>query len=193
MTDSNDKIGVVRQHRWVSADKQAAALAPRCTRIVSLGGGDVPRVAREDVEKLVRAGTVVELVHAFLLADPARKRTAGGMKSDFRSVLTRLEKRGGIVVDVDAGICSKKHRRALLALVDSDLARSNRGAKSATNGAQSKGRPPASFTMAQLKEARAIWRNPKDFPAWGDVQRAFDADVPGFTTARAYKLWRGRQ
>jgi CTP:molybdopterin cytidylyltransferase MocA len=193
MIDSTDKIGVVRQHRWVSADKQATALASRCTRIVSLAGGDVPRISREDVEKLVRSGTIVELVHAFLLADPARKRTAGGMRADFRAALARLEKRGAVVMDVDAGICSKKHRRALLALVDSDLARSNRGAKSATNGALSKGRPPAAFTMAQLKEARAIWRNTKDFPAWGDAQRAFDEEVPGFTTARAFKLWRGRQ
>lgn len=190
MTDLTDKIGVTRQHRWLSADRQAELLRPRNARIVSLGGGDVTRVAREDVEKLVRARTVVELVHAFLLADPARKRTTGGMKADFRSALARIEKRGGVLVDVDAGICSKKHRRALLALVDSDLARSNRGAKSATNGAQSQGRPAYNPTMAELKDAKAIWRDDIEYPEWDDCDAALREKVnPKFTAWRAYDLW----
>lgn len=194
MTESTDRIGVTRQHRWMSADRQAELLKPRCAKIVSLGGGKLPQVDREDVEKLTRPGTIVELVHAFLLADPRRKKLAGGLKADFRAALGRLEKRGAVVVDVDASICSRKHRRALLALVDSDLARSNRGAKSATNGARSKGRPVYVPTEQELKDAKAIWRNLVDVPEWQSADEALRAWVNvRFTAARAYKLWGPRK
>jgi hypothetical protein len=197
MTDLADKIGVTRQHRWLSADKQAEILVPRCRKVVSLSGGSTQIVTREDLERLIRPGTVIELVHAFLLADPKRKRTAGGMKADFRSVLGRIEKRGGIVVDVDAGICSQKNKRALLALVDSDLARSNRGAKSAANGARSRGRPKGQFSLQQLKDAKAIWRNVKDYPNWVDTRAPLgeivDPNGIKFTPDRAYDLWKGRK
>jgi hypothetical protein len=193
MTDPADKIGVVRQHRWVSADKQAEALKPRCRVVVSLSGGSLQQVDRADLEQLSRPGTVIECVHAFLLADPKRKHGRGGMQADFRLALERLERRGAKVVDVDGSICSGKHRKAMLALVDSDIARSNRGAKSATNGALSKGRPAYVPSKAELAAAKAIWRNVKDYPDWKAAQAGFDADVPGFSTARAFKLWRGRR
>lgn len=195
MTDPVDKIGVTRQHRWVGADKQGEVLAPRCRKVVSLGGGTATRVEREDVEKLARPGTVIELVHAFLLADPKRKRAKGGMKADFRAVLARLEKRGAVVVDVDGSVCSGKHKRALLALVDSDIARSNQGAKSATNGARSKGRPEADFTPEQYDAAELIWGNTKKYPNWKDTRPALAKIVSPngqkFTADRAHKTWPG--
>lgn len=188
-----DRIGVIRQHRWVSADKQAELLKPRCAKIVSLGGGGVRQVEREDVEKFARPGTEIVLVHAFLLADPRRKRVAGGMKADFRAALARLEKRDAVVVDLDAGICSGKHRRAMLALVDSDIARSNRGAKSATNGARSQGRPTYEPTDAEKAAAKAIWRDLIDYPEWPDADKAIRKQVNKlFTAWRAYDLWGGR-
>lgn len=194
MTENTDRIGVVRQHRWLSADKQAELLRERCRKIVSLGGGKLPQVEREDVEKLARPGTAIELVHSFLLADPKRKRTRGGMKADFRSALERLEKRGAVVVDVDAGICSGKHRRAMLALVDKDIARSNQGAKSATNGALSRGRPTYEPTRDELKAAKAIWRDLIDHPEWSDADKALREQVnPRFTAWRAYDEWGGRK
>lgn len=195
MTDPVDKIGVTRQHRWMSADKQAEVLAPRCRKVVSLGGGSSTQVTREDVEQLASPGTVVELVHAFLLADPRRKHTKGGLKADFRAALARLEKRGAVVVDVDGQICSRKHRRAMLALVDSDIARSGRGAKSATNGAQSKGRPEADFAPAQYAAAELVWGNTKKYPNWKDTRPALAKIVSPngqkFTADRAHKTWPG--
>lgn len=197
MTDLTDKIGVTRQHRWMSADKQAEVLAPRCRRVVSLGGGSVTRVDLEDVEKLARPGTVIELVHAFLLADPRRKHARGGMKADFRAALARLEKRGAVVVDVDGQICSRKHRKAMLALVDSDIARSGRGAKSATNGTQSKGRQAADFTAAQYDAAEAIWGNTKKYREWDDTRaplaKIVSPNGQKFTPARAHAKWGGRE
>lgn len=196
MTENTDRIGVVRQHRWVSADKQAELLAPRCRKIVSLGGGKLPQVEREDVEKLARPGTVIELVHAFLLADPRRKKQRGGLQADFRAALERLESRGAVVVDVDASICSRKHRRAMLALADKDIARSNQGAKSATNGARSKGRQEADFTPKQWEDAYNVWHNRKAFPFWNDVDVALAKIVSPngqkFTRYRAHAKWGGR-
>lgn len=190
MTENGDRIGVTRQHRWISADKQAERLKPRCPKVVSLAGGSSRVIEREDLERLARPGTVIEFVHAFLLADPKRKRVRGGMKADFRAALERLEKRGAVVVDVDGQICSRKHRRALLALADSDIGRSNQGLKSATNGTRSKGRPKHTPTAEELKDAKAAWRNVKDYPTWDDVKPALPE---GFTVYRAHKLWGPRK
>jgi hypothetical protein len=190
MSENSDKIGVVRQHRWMNAEKQAELLGPRCNKVVSLGGKGARPIEREDLEKLARPGTVIELVHAFLLADPKRKRVRGGMKADFRAALERLEKRGAVVVDVDASICSRKHKRALLALVDADIGRSNQGLKSALNGARSRGRPKHEPTAEEMKDAKAAWRNVKDYPTWDDVKPVLPE---GFTVYRAHKLWGPRK
>ncbi len=188
MHEPVDKIGVVRQHRWLSADEQAQILAPRCRKVVSLGGSGAQSVTREDLERLARPGTVVELVHAFLLADPRRKKVRGGLQADFRAVLDRLDKRGAKVVDVDAQICSGKQRKALLALVDSDLARSNRGAKSATNGTRSRGRPSYEPTPGELERAEHIWGNTRSYPEWPDADKALRTKVnKQFTMWRAYE------
>lgn len=192
MVDPVDKICVVRQHRWLAVDAQADRMKGRSRVTVSLGGGKVQQVDRDGLVKLCRPGAVVELVHAFLLADPRQKNRPGGLQADFRRALALIERRGATVKDLDGAVGSGRQRKALLALVDKDIGRSNRGAKSAANGARSRGRPMAEFSAQQRKEAKAIWRNVKDFPTWEDAQKAFDAEVDGFTTARAFKLWRGR-
>lgn len=190
MIEKTDKIGIVRQHRWLSAAKQAEVLKPRCRTVVSLGGGDLLPVKIEDVEKWAAKGTVFELVHAFLLVDAKPRRRTVALKSEFRSALAKIEKRGAAVVDVDAGICSTKHRKSLLALVDSDIARSQKGSKSATNGAQSKGRPTYNPTMQELKDAKAIWRDLIEYPEWKDADAALKANVSKkFTAWRAHDLW----
>lgn len=195
MNDVTDKIGVVRDHRWMRAPEQIALLRERCPKVLTLGGGGILVATREDLVRFARPGTVFEFVHAFLLADPKRKRSKGGMKEDFRVALAMLEKRGAYVADVDGGVCSGKQRKALLALVDSDLARHNRGARSATNGTRSKGRQEADFTVEQKKEAKSIWHNPIDFKTWKAAGEALAEIVSPngqkFTVDRANKLWPG--
>ena len=194
MHDPVDKIGVTRQHRWLSADEQAEILKPRNRIVVSLGGGSARKIERKDLERLARPGTVIELVHAFLLADPRRKKLKGGLQADFREALDRLEKRGAKVVDVDGSVCSGKQRRALLSLVDSDLARSNRGAKSATNGAKSRGRPAYEPTEDEKTAAKLIWLDRKTYREWSDANKALRKQVnKRFTAWRAYGLWGGRE
>lgn len=189
MTEVNDKIGVVRQHRWINASEQERILRDRCRIVVSLGGGKAKLVTLAELAKLTRPGTVVELVHVFLLADPKRKRMAGGMKADLKAAVALLvDKRQGVISDAETGLTTETpgHRKAIMALAEDQIGRSNKGLKSALNGAKSKGRPAADFTPAELKDAKAAWRNMKDYPTWGDVAKALPE---GFTTARAYKLF----
>lgn len=189
MSEVQDKIGVVRHHRWLSAAEQEKILAERCRIVVSLGGGKAKAVTLDELAKLTRPGTVIELVHVFLLADPRKKRIVGGMKADLKAAIAKLvDKRGGVIVDVDAGLTTEKagHRQALMALAEDQIGRSNKGLKSALNGAKSKGRPVEKFDAYELKNAKAVWRNVKDYPTWPDAAAAMPE---GFTTARAYKLW----
>jgi hypothetical protein len=189
MNDSQHKIGVVRHHRWLSAAEQERILAERCRIVVSLGGGRAKVVTLDELAKLTRPGDVIELVHVFLLADPRKKHVAGGMKANLKAAIALLvDKRQGIISDVDAGLTTEKagHRNAMMALAEDQIGRSNKGLRSALNGAKSKGRPVASFTSQEVKNAKATWRNVKDYPTWGDVAKALPE---GFTTARAYKLF----
>jgi len=196
---TEDIICVVRQHRWISADEQAKRFreSGECRIIVSLGGGRrIKEVTRSDLERFARDGTVFRFVYAFLLADPLRYVIA--MRSDFEHAVRRLEKRGGAVEDLDSGLSTadEGHRRALMALAVHMIGRDRQGAHSAKNGKKQKGRPLADFTAAQLKEAKAIWRNVKDHPTWFDAGVALAEIVSPngekFTTARAHRLWQGR-
>jgi hypothetical protein len=186
-----DKIGVVREHRWLGADKQADRLAPRVRIVVSLGGGKAKQITRDDLVMLSREGTTLELVYAFLLAEPRRKHMSGGMRKDFRAALAAIEKRGAQVFDLEGDIGSDK-RKAFLAVVDTDIGRSNRGRSSSLNGHKNKdrGRQAKTFTAAELRDAKAAWRNVKDYPEWADAAKALPK---GFTPARAFKLWGGRK
>lgn len=73
------------------------------------------------------------------------------------------------------------------------VGRQRQGLKSAAISTARKGTPQADFTPAQLKDAKAIWRNVKDYPTWPDAAKALALIVSPngqkFTTARAYKLF----
>lgn len=184
-----DKIGVVRDHRWLSADKQAESLAPRCRVVVSLGGGKMRHLDREALERLARPGCIIELVHAFLLADPSRKTLSGGARRDFRAALSALEKRGAQVFDLTADIGSEK-RHAFLAVVDADIGASNRGRASKANGEKSRrGRRRYEPSEDEQRRAEAIWGNTKRYPDWKAAKEALKREVPKFTVFRAWKAW----
>lgn len=169
-------------------------LKANCRKVVSMGGGSVTRVDLDELITLARDGTVIEFVHAFLLADPRAKKKKGGMQAEFRAALAKLERRGARVVDADGCVCSQKQRKAFLLLVDSDITRSNRGAKSATNGARSRGRPTYEPTVREQKDAKGIWHNLMDYPEWDDADKAIRKQVnERFTAFRAYELWGARR
>lgn len=193
--NDGDIICVVRQHRWISADEQAKRFreSGECRIIVSLGGGKrIKEVTRSDLERFARDGTAFRFVYAFLLADPLRNVIA--MRSDFEHAVRRLEKRGGVVEDLDSGLSTadEGHKRALMALASHMIGRDRQGASSAKNGKRQKGRPLLHFTAEQMRDAKAIWRNTKDYPTWDDAAAAYSEQIPGFTVFRANRLWKTR-
>lgn len=193
-----DTIGVVRDHRWLSMHAQAKRLEESgCRIIVALNsGGKWKQVDFEALSRLVRATTTVKFVHLFLLAPP--KRFAIVMKRELAIRVKALERKGATVMDVDLGLTTElpAHRKAVLAVAGEMISRDRQGAKSGLNGAQSKGRPKAAFTPAQIAEAKAIWRDRIDYPRWADVDAALaqikDGSGNKFTRTRAFRLWRGR-
>lgn len=179
----------------MSATYQAQRLeADGCRVIVSLDDAAPvkrKRVEREELERLARPGTVVKFVWLFLLADP-RKRYATAMRRDLAAWLAKLvDGRGAIIKDLEAGLTTENptHRRALLAVADEMIGRSCQGKKSALNGKVRRGRAELSLTARQLKDAKAVWRNLKDYPTWDAAESALEEVAKGFTRYRAHKLW----
>lgn len=184
---TEDAIGVVREHRWASADAQAKRLREDgCAGIISLGGGTkLTQGSRADIQRMATKGRTFKLLWAFLLADP-KKGTAGAMVRDLSKAIDALRERGAHIKDVETGLTTEKHRRALMAVARDMIGRSRQGHKSALNGERRKGRPLVAFTGDQLRDAKAIWRNWKDYPTWDAVA---DALPENFNVHRAYKLW----
>jgi hypothetical protein len=194
-----DAIGLVRDHRWLGAAEQAKRLeADGCRVVLALDDTRKMRQAtREDVEKFARKGTTFKLVHAFLLAD-TRKRRKVALKADFCAWLKRLVDKGGAVLkDVDMGLTTERHRKAIVAVADDMIARHCQGARSAVNGQVQRGRQLVEFTPQQLKEAKAIWRDTVEYPTWHDARTALAEIVSAkgekFTTDRARRLWQSRK
>ena len=193
--DDTDHIGAVREHRWASLRLQRERLNKDGCRVIL----DLDRVPFSDLVRLTRSGTVIKVLFPFLLADPSAKRKAGGLRKNFHIVLKRLACKSphgqeGIVKDVSAGISTadRMQKQALIKLAEEHIAASGKGAKSVLNGAKntSQGRRPTEFTADQHRDAKAAWRNLKDYPTWDDVKKALP---DGFTVYRAHKLWGARK
>ena len=183
-----DAIGVVREHRRLKAKGQRERLQRAGVhRIldISVKGGH----KREDLERLVRGGTVVALVHTFLLADPKSKNKAGGRRKDLLDAMSRIEKRGGTIKDVDSGLttANNEHRYALIALATEQLARDGRGLRSHINGKL--GRPVRTFPPEVWAKAEAIWNNRK-LATWADTAPGLKA--LGLTPREAWRKFGAR-
>jgi hypothetical protein len=160
MSTSQDIIGVVRHHRWISAKEQKRRIEADGARIiVELDGkeGAARVVKLEELAKLTRLGTELKMVHAFLLANPKAQRKRGGLKASFDAAFELLtKKREGVLRDMETGLTTEtaQHRKAILAVTYAHIARSNQGLSSALNGARSQGRPKK-WTDAQVRQI--IW------------------------------------
>lgn len=188
-----DTIGVVREHRWITAPDQASVLRPASRTIVTLYGGGFRRVTLEQLATLTRPGTVLNLVHAFLLAEPGPTRE---MKASLKEAIKLLTvERQGIVRDVTTGMSTdtKVRKQALVDMAGVQIGRSNQGKSSATNGALSPGGQPLDLSTEQLRDAKAVWRDLIDYPEWDDAARGLRKVHREFTIWRAHKLWGPRQ
>jgi hypothetical protein len=190
---TDDTIGVVHEHRWCKSAEQVKRLEDDgCRIIVSLGGGKAKQVTFDELVKLSRPGTVLKFVHVMFLAD-VRKKGAKVVRASYRAREKKLiEERGAILKDLDSGLTTEQpgHRKAILALTDDLIARHAQGAKSAAVSQARKGRPLLTFTADEMKDAKAVWRNVKDYPTWDDAAAALPEK---FTVHRAHRLWGKRQ
>lgn len=186
MPVDDDAIGFVRDHRWLSVKAQTKQLREAgCSKIFDLDAHD-----RADMERIA-GRRVVRLVYAFLLANPDKTR---GMWADFMGSLERIEKRGGVVVDMSTRLDSATQRTAFLAVVRDQVRRHNQGETSETRKGKP-GRKRVIFTAGQLRQARAIWKDIANFPTYRDAAaelRKIKGDGGKFTEVRAFRLWRGR-
>ena len=188
MPVDDEAIGLVRDHRWLSAKAQTKQLREAgCAKIFDLG-----EQQRADMERIA-GRRVVRLVYAFLLANPDRTR---GMWADFLGSLERIEQRDGIVVDLGTGLDSKTQRAAFLDVVRGQVRRHNQG----ENPAERKGKPgrkKREFSRGQYKLAREIWKDLENYPNDDAVTAALKkikaTDGVGFSYSRAFRRWRGRR
>jgi hypothetical protein len=176
---TEDAIGFIRPHGRISEKVQRAALTEDGVK------GIIDD--RDAIERMACKGRVFKVRHLFLFAEPkARKR--GGWRKDLLDFMGRVEDKGAVIKDVDLQLTTEKpsHRSAMVLQAIEQL--SNNGRTVHLKGKRT-GRKALTFTAEQLREAKAVWRNVKDYPTW---EAALAAMPEGFTTARAYKLWQGR-
>lgn len=191
---TDDTICVTREHRWISTAEQIARLSTDgCRIIVSLdGAGKRRQVSLEQLAQLVRPGTVVKLVHSFLLVDQGRKRAAT-IKANFAAALRLLvDKRKGIVRDVDAGITTATpgQRKALVALAEQQIGRSRQGLAAVEENKRRRGRSELPLDKMQKALGKVIWLDVDTYPNWPEAERALQAQVhPEFTKWRANRMW----
>jgi hypothetical protein len=188
-----DHIGVVRAHRWLSADAQRKRLTEDGVRTIVELDGKKDVATRDELARLTRETTLIKIVNAFLFADPKQRRKRGGMKADLIAYWKRLTKtRGGTIKDVDLQLTSENpaHERAILAAAFEMLTRDGKGLKSLANSFKNtKGRAPVVIPDADLPRLKAIWRDTVDYPTWDDADRAMKKINPDFNKWRANELW----
>ncbi len=148
MSTTEDTLGVVRDHRWMRLAEQQKQLKSSSRVVVTLGDGkgtESKGHRLEDIAQIIRPGTVVQVVYAFLLAESRGQPGKHGRmrRATFDKALAIVEGRKGVVRDMLTGLSTEKpaQRLALKALAYDQIARSNRGLNSAENGARSRGRP----------------------------------------------------
>lgn len=186
MPVDDEAIGLVRDHRWLSAKAQTKQLRETgCIKIF-----DLDEQQRADMERIA-GRRVVRLVYAFLLANPNRTR---GMLADLTGVLERIKARGGTVVDLDSRLDSETNPAAFKAVVADQVRRHNQG-ESPHSRKGKPGRKKVTFTAGQLRQARAIWKDVTNFPTYDAAKhelRKIKGDGGFFSETRAFRLWRKR-
>lgn len=188
--DDVDALGIIRQHRRVTAKGQRERLEEDGCRVILEVGTKRNQTKREDILRLVRPGSVVKVLHTFLLADMEKHKLAPGRRKDLLDTMAFIEKKGGTIKDVASGLdtADPEKRYALIALATDQLARDGKGLRTAKRNYERKGRPVRTWTPAEWATAKAAWENRK-LKTWKDVE----AMLPeGMTLSRAWRAFGAR-
>jgi hypothetical protein len=182
-----DMIGVVREHRWATADEQRQRLQDAgCDNIV-----DLDEMPREWFYTAIRERTMLVASWAFLFTK--RKHVKTGM-ADFERFMKHIAKlpRGcvGIIKDLDTGLVADTAgaQKAMLAVVRDQLSKHARGLASGENAVR--GRKALVLTDMQRAKGEAIWRNVRRFPTWAAVEPELKKQInKRMTRWRAHREW----
>lgn len=191
-SSTEDSIGLTRVHRWASIALQTERLeAAGCRVIISLD-----KYSREQLIRMIREKTVLKVLHASFLINPAKRGAIRRLRDyeRFAEELANL-KRGcsASVLDVDTGLHADTPgtRRAMLALVRDQIAKDLRGKVSPTNG--KRGAQPLDLPPELKERGRGIWMDVVRYPTWDDAERALKEQVhKDFTKWRANREYRLR-
>jgi hypothetical protein len=196
MDVDDEAIGLVRAHRWADAKAQTKRLKEAgCSRIFDLDAQD-----RKDMERIGGRRRVL-LVYAFLLADldvePRKDEDqAKAIWRDLSAVLTRIEKRGGQVVDVGTGLDSQLNPAEFGDVVRGQIRRHRQGENPATRKGKP-GRQKLTFTRGQIMQAREIWKDLENYPdnasAVAALEKIKSAEDVSFSESRAYRRFKKRK
>lgn len=178
-----DIIGFIRVilPRYTEAG-QRKAMDAHSIKVVS-EGGKKSSATRADLFRMTRPGTVIAVQHLHLLADPRNKRKRGGMRADLYRSMDEIEKRGGIIWELYTGFRTdtREGRDAMTRAAVETLARG----RHKTRMSDKRGRPPKTFTEAQIEKARAVWESRK-LRRWKDVAERLPK---GMTLKRAWQMF----
>lgn len=187
-----DAIGVVRKHRWAPISAQRQRLEEDGCRVIV----DLDSTPRDWLYAAIREGTVIKAAYAMLLTPSSFGAVRGlAFFKTFSAALAKLP-RGcfGYVKDLETGLIADTPgtRKAMLAIVKDQLARSGKGRRSAENG--KRGRVPLALTKLQDAEGKGIWLDRRRFPEWKDAETELRAQVhKDLTRWQAHRRWGPRE
>ena len=191
MVVEDDKLGVARPHRWITLAEQNKRLTEAgCRAVVNLGDKDT-RTA--NLFTFSRPGRMLVLAHAFLLADPSKAHTLGGMAADLDRTLDGIIKAGGAVLDLETGMTTRQSRKEIVKAARVHITRSNRGLSSALNGRRSHGRPKSWTDKADRKIIWNAWHSreyPTNEAAAAAASKALGQEIGWQTMYRVVKRMR---
>lgn len=138
------------------AKSQRKALADAGVSFVYEQGSKRANATRDDLERSLRSGDVVAVLHAFLLADQSKR---GKTREDLWRCMDAIEARGASVWELYTGLRSsdKRQRDIMLRAAVEALARGRH--KRSEN--DKRGRLPWEPDETAKLKAEVVWRSPK--------------------------------
>jgi hypothetical protein len=173
-------IGYVRPHRSCPAKRQHEAMAAAGVKAVYVEGQGAETL--HEAIRALRPGMLLAVMHAALLAEPAKTTNARPRKSLF-AALKAAQDKGGVLWELETGRTSDKDCLEIMEDAVDALAKGGRSFKSAMNGAKSRGRPKVDWTpwMEAMKRE------------WHSLEHATNADAVAAMQANGVPVKNKRQ
>ena len=179
------KYGIIRDHPRLRASQQRRELvAAGYDPVLELKGD----VTIESIARKLRPGDFVGFVRFWVLID-TKKVKRGQRGKAILAAIDAFERdpREATMHEIGSNRFSSDRRQRTSMIADAleDVKRRGQGRRSAENGQKSAGRPRATFTDAEIEQARRAWES-RRLKTWNDVREKLPK---GFTPQRAYSMF----